>query len=83
MQKKGAKFTSHIIAAVWETLAQRRRIARICAHFGAYIGESGMEIYWEQVTMTCYLSGDDHDRKIRARKQRADIGKYSYVSRTN
>jgi hypothetical protein len=25
----------------------------------------------------------DHDRKIRSRKQRTDIGKYSFVNRTN
>ena len=30
----------------------------------------------------CYLSGDDHDRKLRARKQRTDIGKHSFVKRT-
>jgi hypothetical protein len=28
-----------------------------------------------------YLSRDDHDRKIKARKQRTDIGKYSAVNR--
>jgi len=30
----------------------------------------------------CYLSGDDHDPKIRARKQRTNIGKYSSANRT-
>jgi hypothetical protein len=30
----------------------------------------------------CYLSGDDHDRKIRARKQRTDIDKHSFVKTT-
>jgi len=28
------------------------------------------------------MSRDDHDRKIRARKQRTDVGKYSFVNRT-
>jgi hypothetical protein len=28
------------------------------------------------------MSGDEHDRKIRARKQRTDIGKHSFVNRT-
>jgi len=28
-----------------------------------------------------YLSRDDHDRKIRASKQRTDIGKYCFVNR--
>jgi len=36
-----------------------------------------MEIYWGQVK-----NRDDHDRKIRARKQRKYIGKYSVVNRT-
>jgi hypothetical protein len=39
-----------------------------------------MEIYG-QVKGQCCMSRDDHDRKIRARKQRTDIGKYSFVSR--
>jgi hypothetical protein len=30
----------------------------------------------------CYLSRDDHDRKITSKKQRTDIGKYSIVNRT-
>ena len=29
----------------------------------------------------CYLSTEDHNRKIRARKQRTDVGKYSVVNR--
>jgi len=36
-----------------------------------------MEIYRGQVR-----SRDDHDRKIRTRKQRKDSGKYSAVNRT-
>ena len=28
----------------------------------------------------CYLSRDDHDQKIRARKQRTGIEKYSFVN---
>jgi hypothetical protein len=30
----------------------------------------------------CYLSRDDHNWKIRTRKQRTDVGKYSFVNRT-
>jgi hypothetical protein len=30
----------------------------------------------------CYLNRDDHDRKLRAKKQRGDIGKYSFVNGT-
>jgi hypothetical protein len=30
----------------------------------------------------CYQSRVDHDRKIRSRKQKTDIGKYSFVKGT-
>ena len=30
----------------------------------------------------CCLSRDDHNRKIRTRKQITNVGKYSYVNRT-
>jgi hypothetical protein len=30
----------------------------------------------------CYLSRADHDRKIRSRKQKTDVGKYSFVNST-
>jgi len=30
----------------------------------------------------CYLSRDDHNRNIRTRKQRTDVGKYSFVNMT-
>jgi hypothetical protein len=30
----------------------------------------------------CYLGRGDHDKKIRSRKQRTDIGKYFFVNRT-
>jgi hypothetical protein len=37
MQKKAAKFVNYANISVWETLAQRRKIARICAVFKAYV----------------------------------------------
>jgi len=36
----------------------------------------------ERLKRPCYLSRDDHGRKIRGSKQRTDIGKYSFVNRT-
>ena len=30
---------------------------------------------------SCYLSRDDHNRKIRTRKHRTDVGKYYFVYR--
>jgi len=35
VQKKGAKFANHKSESDWETLAQRGKIARICALFKA------------------------------------------------
>jgi hypothetical protein len=40
-----------------------------------------VEIIGDRLIGSCYLSRDDHDHKIRARKQRIDIGKYSFVNR--
>jgi len=42
----------------------------------------GMESYLGRLNGACYLSSGDHDRKIRGRTQRKDIGKYSFVHRT-
>jgi hypothetical protein len=43
-------------------------------------------IHWgmglERLLKPCYLRREDHNRKIRTRKQRTDVGKYSFVNRT-
>jgi hypothetical protein len=39
VQKNAAKFAKHTNDLVWETLAQRRKIARICALFKPYTGK--------------------------------------------
>jgi hypothetical protein len=79
IRKKAAKFANHTNDSVWETLATRSKIARICALF---IGERAWKALGDRLQGPCYLSRDDHDRKMRARKQRTDIGKYSFVNRT-
>jgi len=45
--------------------------------FRACIGEPAWKLEGPH-----YLSRDDHVRKIRARKQRTDIGNFSFVNRT-
>jgi hypothetical protein len=35
----------------------------------------------DRLLKPCYLSREDHNRKIRSRKQRTDVGKYSFVNR--
>jgi hypothetical protein len=42
----------------------------------------GLEGYRRSVTKACYLSRVNHDKKIRSRKQKTDIRKYSFVNRT-
>jgi hypothetical protein len=69
--------------SVWETLEHRRKIARICTVFKAYTREQAWQSIWDRLKGPCYVSRGDHNRKIRARKQRTDIGKYSSVKRTN
>jgi len=36
----------------------------------------------DRLLKPCYLSREDHNRKFRTRKQRTDVGKYSFVNRT-
>jgi hypothetical protein len=82
VQKKVAKFAHHSSGLVWESLAQRRKTARICALFKAYIGERAWKAIGDRLQAPSYLSRVDHYRKIRATIQTADIGKYSFVNRT-
>jgi len=82
VQKRAAKFANNINESGWETLAQRRLIARICALFKAYTGRRAWKAIGNRLLKSCYLSRGDHNRKIRNRKQRSDIGKYSFVNRT-
>jgi hypothetical protein len=63
-------------------VTQRRKIACLCALFKAYTGEQAWKAVWNRLQGPCYLNRDDRDQKIRARKQRTDIEKYSFVNRT-
>jgi len=82
VQNKAAKFALHRKIPNWETLASRRKLSCICALFKAYSGESAWKPIGDRLQRTHYLSRVDHERKIRGRRQRTDIGKYSFVNRT-
>jgi hypothetical protein len=82
VQKKAAKFAYHMSESNWETLLQRRKIAHICALFKAYSGEQAWKFIDDGLQWPNYLSRFDHDWKIRNRRQRTDIGKYSFLNRT-
>ena len=82
VQKGAAKFGNNINESGWETLAQRRLVARLCALSKAYTGRRAWKALGDSLLKPCYLSRDDHNLKIRIRKQRTDVGKYSFVNRT-
>ena len=81
VQKRAAKFANNIDESGWETLAQRRLIARICALFKAYTGGRAWKATGDRLLKPCYLGRGDHNWKIRTRKQKTDVGKYSFVNR--
>jgi hypothetical protein len=62
--------------------ASRRKISRICALFKAYSGERSWKAIGHRLQRPHYLSRVDHKLKIRSRRQRTDVGKYSFVNRT-
>ena len=82
VQKRADKFVNNKNKSGWETLAQRRLIARICALFKAYTGGRVWKAIGDRLLKPYYLSRDDHNRKIGTGKQRTDVGKYYFVNRT-
>jgi len=82
VQKKDAQFTNHMKDSEWETSTQGRMIVRLCALFKAYSWERAWKAVRNRLRRPYYLSRFDHVRKNRDRKQRTDIGKYSFVNRT-
>jgi hypothetical protein len=82
VQKKAANFAHHTDKPNRETLASRRKLLHIRALFKAYCGEQAWKAKGDRLQQPHYLSRVDHEWKIRSRRQRTDIGKYSFVSRT-
>jgi hypothetical protein len=82
VQNKADKFAHGRTDSNWETLSQRRKIARICALFKAYTGEWTWKDIGDRLQRPCYLRRVDHDRKLRNRKQRRDTRKFSFGNKT-
>jgi hypothetical protein len=82
VRKKTAKFAHHTSSMNWETLTSRRKLSRMCALFKACSGERAWKAVGDRLQRPHYLSRVDYERKIRNRRQRTDIGKYSFVNRT-
>ena len=74
VQNKTAKFAHHSGGSDWESLAQRRKIASICALYKAYAGERAWKAIGDRLQAPSYLSRVDHYWKIRARKQEQTSG---------
>ena len=81
VQKKAAKFASHTNKSNWKTLMQHRKISCICALFKACSGERAWKAIGDGLKQPHYLSRVDHERKVRTRRQRTDIRKYSFMNR--
>ena len=82
VEKNAAKFAYHTNSSNWETLASCRKLSRICALFKVYSGEWAWTAIGDRLQRQRYLSRVDHECKIRSRRQRTDVGKYSFVNRT-
>ncbi|PNF23489.1 hypothetical protein B7P43_G07714 [Cryptotermes secundus] len=77
-----AKFAHHRNNLNWETLTQCRETAHICALFKEYMGEWAWKAIGDRIQRLCYLNRVEHDRKIRSRKPKRHIQKYSFVNST-
>jgi len=82
VQKKAAKFAHHRKSSNWKTLVSRRKLSCICALLKAYSGDWAWKAIFDRLQRSPYLSRVDYEKKIRNRRQRADIRKYSFVNRT-
>jgi len=82
VQNEAAKFAHHSGGSNWEFLVQHRKIARMCALCKAYTGDRAWKAIGDRLQAPSYLSRVDHHWKIRARKQRTDIGKFSFLNRS-
>ena len=56
VQKKAAQFTNHTKNSDWETLVQRRTIARLCALLKAYCGERAWKATRDGLRRPYFLS---------------------------
>ena len=82
VQKRAARFANNINESGWETLVQCRLIAQICALYKAYTGGRARKAIGDRLLKPFYMSRDEYNQKIRIKKQRTDVGKYSFVKIT-
>jgi hypothetical protein len=70
VQKKAARFADHTTDSVWETLAQHRKTAGICAPYKPYTGEGERKDRGDGLQSLCHLCRDDLDLQITARGEK-------------
>ena len=63
-------------------MAQRRKASLLCALHKACNAERAWKNIQDRLHSSSYLSRVGHKWKIKARKQRTDMGKYAFVNRT-
>jgi hypothetical protein len=66
VQNKAVKFVHHPAGLDWESLAQRRKIARKCPLFKAYTGKRAWKAIGDRLQAPRYLSRVDQNLKITA-----------------
>jgi hypothetical protein len=76
VQKKVAKFAYHRKYSIWETLAQRRKLAHTCALFKAYTGERTCKAIGHVIRAGSIITG-----KLGAGSKGQILEKYSFVNR--
>jgi hypothetical protein len=79
-QIKAAKFVHNTGGLVWESLVQRRKIARMCALFKTHKGKKALKI-GDCLQAPNYLRMVEYDWKMSATKQRRDVDKFSFLNR--
>jgi hypothetical protein len=82
VQNKATTFAHQRNDFNWETLTQHWKIARKFVPFKVYTRERALKAISDRLQKPRYLSRVDHDKKIRSREQKTDVGKYSFVNRT-
>ena len=74
VQNKAAKFAHCLGRTKWESLAQRRKTARMCALYKAYTGDRAWKEIRDRLHAPSYLSRVDHNWKIRSRNKERTLG---------
>ena len=82
VQNKAVKFVHYSGGSNWESQVRRRKIAGICTLYKAYTSQRAWKVIRDRLQAPSCFCRIDHKWKIRARRQRTDVRKYSFVNGT-